>query len=339
MRTCRFRLRNGFTLVELLVVITVIGMLISLLLPAVQAARESARNTQCKSRLRQLGLGYHIFLSQRRDSELIQVNQWTSQWLPFIENQSSMYLCPNDLFEGSEGAAAGSSGALSEWKFHVANAEFLNYASSHDIPLAAGPRCRIASSSNVGGDSMSGSGPHGAEYWEMMSGKTRATPDSYFLELEDWLDFDWTDMVILVDPLPDGRLRCEAIWKDAGYRFGLKRPDGTWEYQPPSFLPGAVFYAESGQQSSYGMTSIANKLLHQSQRILMVEYSQAVADVARPESSELFGAEARPRHSGTLNVLLLDGSVHSYSTSEIDPAKPDVRSTYWLPERGAGQSP
>ncbi|MEN6495453.1 MAG: DUF1559 domain-containing protein [Thermoguttaceae bacterium] len=91
--------RHAFTLVELLVVITIIGILMSLLLPAVQQAREAGRRTQCANNLKQLGLALHSYLDAHKSfppqaiwgvplgtlPEAPYHHTWMTAILPFIE--------------------------------------------------------------------------------------------------------------------------------------------------------------------------------------------------------------------------------------------------------------
>lgn len=94
--------RGGLTLVELLVVIAIIGLLIGLLLPAVNSARATARNTRCKSQLRQIGIGITGFTTAHngRFPQTYHAGSDEDSWIytvaPYLENVDSIRICPED---------------------------------------------------------------------------------------------------------------------------------------------------------------------------------------------------------------------------------------------------
>ena len=97
------RWRTGFTLIELLVVIAIIAILVSLLLPAVQQAREAARRTECKNHLKQIGLALHNYHDAHGAFPLGLTAHgagWSAMLLPYLD-QSNIY---NTLVFAENGA-------------------------------------------------------------------------------------------------------------------------------------------------------------------------------------------------------------------------------------------
>ncbi|MGI9456538.1 MAG: DUF1559 domain-containing protein [Aeoliella sp.] len=129
---CNFRKTKAFTLVELLVVVAIIGILVALLLPAVQAAREAARRTQCKNNLKQIGLALQNIhdtegalpqgvYTDPRNSESAGLG-WLTRVLPYVEEQNKFDLIAGHVPNGFRGTA---------WDFYQ---PFL-YANSLGIPI------------------------------------------------------------------------------------------------------------------------------------------------------------------------------------------------------------
>ena len=300
--------KHGFTLVEVLLVIAILGLLAGMLFPAFRRSRAKGRQLRCASNLHQIGVACacHMADDQISKARPLIGPGWTGELLTYLHNPEIM-MCPGD--RGFTGGTAGAGDAGRSGPAGIV----VNVWGRYDMPLEDGPLTR----------------------------REELSETSYILRFEDIRptggDMDFNDLVLQVDELSDGRVRISVVSIDAGYRFSLLGPDRQGLLHDLHQHVGESIVASS-VKTSYGINSMVRHLELGARSILLLDYPKDVADCAGPDAmddwddwTDRTGLPSFARHLGRCNVLFADGSVQALSPVDIDPDDPKLAREYWLP--------
>jgi len=314
----RLRRNAGFTLIELLVVIAIIGVLIALLLPAVQQAREAARRIQCTNNLKQIGLAIHNYVDRVGMFPFGQssdpINQWfgwssLAMMLPELEQTSVFDRLNFDVDGGSDPATPENSTAI------TAKIGFFTCPSDLDRLNGAVGR------NNYFGNS--GSTPKSND--DRANGVFRGTN---MLATGPY----WPTMSVRIKDVPDG-LSQTAAFSERVKGMGLFN-NGQG---PDTLLPsGSVIRVNGLPNNADGVASLCNAAISQGSAATLAGsfsigsywhigtmYATRYNHVMPPntwscarQNTDNDGAHtASSRHPGVVNVLFADGSVKSVNQS------------------------
>jgi len=233
-RALAIRRRIGFTLLEMLVVITIIVLLVALLLPAIGNARNLARSANCQSNLHQIYLGFSawktgVLTPPAGSPHYVAATMWTGQILNYTGGNQKILACAQDVYNLANGTVPGT-GTLASPPIPAA------YFKIYNIPLKAGGNDMVGYTVQLRPDTYARQNHRGMGYnWtQSVGGKTDGPPPNplfqlpdfvtplpaapaYVLYFEDsrpgvgatYVDMDFQDGIVIVTPLPNGGVRLQ----------------------------------------------------------------------------------------------------------------------------------
>jgi prepilin-type N-terminal cleavage/methylation domain-containing protein/prepilin-type processing-associated H-X9-DG protein len=303
--------RSGFTLVELLVVIAIIGILVAMLLPAVQAAREAARRSECMNNLKQIGLALHNYESSFKalPPGYITTNVASTHplVLPYFEQSAAWSLfdfkVDINLHVNNQNARQQKLAVLT-CPSHPTSPSFV--LAGTQCPNGCGTTNYVQSLGNNANYARN-NGPFGRNY------------GARFADFTDGMSNTALFSEILLGP-SDGTATTGVV--PAGspdhYRVATNLPFGTWDgapnpdvvYPPPCDNAGTSAYRYRGKQYYRGIVVTTN-------------YSHTLTpnsrfrDCVRGTGLDRGHLAARSYHPGGVNFVLGDGSVR-FAANTID---------------------
>ena len=304
----------GFTLVELLVVIAIIGVLIALLLPAVQAAREAARRMQCTNNLKQIMLGVHNYHDSTKMLPGYAIHweddlSWMVRILPYVE-QSAIYSGLTPLCWFSIGRGTPPRGYNSAERIALFNAR---------LSMFECPSLGAAAYASHGG---------GNEPWDRYFYCYAACLGPTHYNQVDFLTIHATNPAVdkshfwlrpAGQPFMNGRLdRSLGVVTD-----GLSNTMFFSEVTPPVVNTSATTYGNILMGNGAGFTTLRmiNDILEFDYCVVCWDpgtvgkggMAKCVRTMERSDGYDVQTMTARSKHIGGVNAALGDGSVHFLS--------------------------
>ena len=342
------KLKHAFTLTELLIVLSILGMLLTIMAPATSRLMAMGRRAVCASNLKSIGSAISMRNNATRINQLtpLSATAWAHQLKDYLDDSKKVLYCQEDPepelslpdLQMKVWEAPWTSGH-EPWETDVFNFHppLWNFGDCE----GDGPGIWKLNMDDYETIRQNPEHTYAPPFLKAYTPGSR--PNQYVYVVEEGRkggqagsEQDYNDFYIFVTEYPDGRveLTCEVIWTGMRYGFVTEEGDQIGDDTDVLGVNNMGPFTFYGARVSYGVNWRLGDIQDGLDRIVAMDYEYDVCQVGGdPGSADDWSKCAAARHLGRANVLFGAGDVHAMTTDEIDPGAPGSENDlkYWDP--------